>query len=442
MTYEQAVDYLGSLNLYGWRMGNARMRQFLRLLGDPQERLKVIHIAGTNGKGSTTAFIASILDAAGYRTGSYFSPYVFDLRERIQLNGQLIPQDDLARWVAACQPVIERLRDTEYGQVTEFELKTALAYAYFAEQKVDFAVMETGLGGRLDATNVMVPEVSVITSIGLDHTDRLGPSPHDIAYEKGAILKSGRPAVCAVSPPSARELLTQLANRRSVPITWIQPKEARVENSSIERELRYSSIDSPTDSSLRVGWQGGSLELHPKLIGGYQRSNAACALGTALCLRERGWQISDSAIQRGVASAHLPGRLQVVRENPLVVLDGAHNAEAIRALTLTLPKLFTYKRLILVFGMFKPHDPRETLETLLPLASEAILTRTDYKRAYFPEELLAYAPESEWSKITLQSDPPQAFQDALNRAQPSDLILITGSFYLIGMWNGMSQTEF
>jgi dihydrofolate synthase/folylpolyglutamate synthase len=440
MTYEQAVEYLSNLNLYGWRMGNARMRALLKRLGDPQEQMRVLHITGTNGKGSTATFLSFILRAAGYRTGTYLSPYVFDLRERVQVNGEHIPKTDFTRWIKACRPHVEHLRDTEYGQVTEFELKTALAYAYFAEQGCDFAVMEVGLGGRLDATNVMIPEVSVITSIGLDHTDRLGPTHADIAYEKGMIIKPGRPVVSAAVHGDARDMIRRLAGCRGAELIEVRALDGLIQRMTdgipIVVEVgksHYAILSLPTSRPRK------HLTLAPRLLGSHQASNVACAVGTIAALQQRGFNVPDEAIKQGVRDAWLPGRMQIVQQEPLVVLDGAHNAEAAQALAEAVPKAFQYKRLILVFGMLKPHEPAGVLQHLLPLAHQVIFTSPPSERAYKPEELTGRQIPN--VPFTFQPDPHQAFREALTGAVPDDLVLITGSFYLIGEWEKTVKNE-
>lgn len=433
MTYPKAVAYMESLRFYGWRLGNARMEAFLERLGNPHRQLRVLHVTGTNGKGSTTALIAAILQAAGYRVGAYFSPYVFDLRERIQINSQLIPPEDFARWVEQCRPHIERLRDTEYGQVTEFELKTGLAFAYFAEQAVDFAVMEVGLGGRLDATNVIVPEVSLITAVGLDHTDRLGPTHADIAYEKAGILKPARPLILGEVPPVARAMVLQLAQRRAAPLLLIEKGEKEShEKGGSQTRIAYSSLASPTDSALRVLVGGSVYDLYPRLLGAYQRSNVACAVAAIHALRKRGFPIPDSAIKAGVQQAWLPGRLQVVQRRPWLVLEGAHNADAAEAVAQTLPRLFPYKRLLLVLGMLKPHEPQGVLTPLLPLASRVFFTAPQSERAYSPFELLECASRLREGRYQVVTPVVSAVRAALQTAKPDDLVLVTGSFYVVG----------
>jgi dihydrofolate synthase/folylpolyglutamate synthase len=446
MTFEEAIAYIQSLNLYGWRLGNARMEALLERLGNPHRRLRVVHITGTNGKGSTTAFVASILKEAGYRTGAYFSPYVFDFCERILIDGAPIPPEMLVAGVKLCLPAIEQLRDTEYGQVTEFELKTALAFWAYAEAGVDVAVMEVGLGGRLDATNVVVPAVSVLVSVGLDHTDRLGPTHRDIAYEKAGIIKPGCLVVSGVLHPEAREMVEIIARRRAAPLLQVLPGESPpTPFPSAGREvgdtLFYLPLPSPTDSAVRVCREGWSLDLHPRLMGSYQRHNVACAVGAVLCLRERGYEVPDEAIERGVAQAWLPGRMQVVGQSPTVVLDGAHNSDAAESLMRTLPQLFKYRRLVLVFGMLHPHEPRVVFHHLLPMAEVAIFTRAPSERAHAPAELLACAAcwqQETGNRYPLEmvvcESPHDAFDLARRHAGVDDLILVTGSFYLVGAW--------
>ncbi len=592
MTYTEAVAYIRSLSITGWRLGNARMEAFLQRLGNPHNQVPIVHVTGTNGKGSTTTLISSILRQAGYRVGSYISPHVFDLCERIQIDGEPISHDLLVEGVEFCKPHIERLRDTEYGQVTEFELKTALAFWAYATQRVDIVVLEVGLGGRIDATNVIVPEVSVIVSIGLDHTDRLGPTHRDIAYEKAGIIKPGRPVVSGALHPDADAMIAQVAQAQRAPLLRVRPackevaldgadltlpaplsyeergeavgspspfsgekgqgvegsenlippsplsyeergeavgspspfsgekgqgvegsenlippsplsyeergeavgspspfsgeKGQGVEGSenltplsplSASREggepispspftergqggevnnpalgeglgvraitegtvnsptLLYEPLPSPRDSAVRVALGDWSMTLEPFLLGNYQRHNTACAVGAVLCLRERGFKISDEAIVWGVASARLPGRLQVVRERPTVVLDGAHNPDASFALAKSIPALFQYRRLLLVFGMLHPHEPAPVLEPLLNRASEVIFTRIPNERAYQPDVLMQIArtlhPEL---PMRVCETPSVAFATALESANPDDLVLITGSFYLIGLW--------
>ncbi|GIV04577.1 MAG: folylpolyglutamate synthase [Fimbriimonadales bacterium] len=445
MNFTQAVRYVQSLSIQGWRLGNARFEAFLERLGNPHLEIPCVHITGTNGKGSTTALVSSILRAAGYRVGAYISPHVFDIRERILLNGEMIPKELFAEGVASMRPMIDRLCDTEYGQITEFEIKTALAFWAFRQAQVDIAVLEVGLGGRMDATNVIIPELSVIVSIGLDHTDRLGPTHSDIAYEKAGIIKPGRPVVSGALHPDAAAMIAQVAAARRAPLYPVLLHGVDLPIRAMQ-PFFYSPLPSPTDSAVRVQHGKWEIALQPYLIGDYQRHNTACAVATAVLLRERGYSISDEAIERGVREARLPGRLQVVAESPRVVLDGAHNPDAAAALAKALPRLFKYRRLILVFGMLAPHEPQDTLKHLLPLADGVIFTTIASPRAYTAQALLQKArqwleanPRRTMPTLFATENPQQAFEQARAISDVDDLILVTGSLYLVGEWECTQQ---
>lgn len=442
MDFQSAVRYIESLSIQGWRLGNARFEALLEQIGSPHLLYPCVHITGTNGKGSTTVMMSAILRAAGYRVGTYTSPHVFDIRERVVIDGEPISREAFTEGVAYLRPVIERLADTEHGLTTEFEIKTALAFWAFAQAQVDIAVLEVGVGGRMDATNVITPEASVIVSIGLDHQDRLGPTHRDIAYEKAGIIKSGRPVVSGAAHPDAIEMIAQVAATKGAPLYRVvraEPADAPAPSDAFV----YTPLPSPTDSAVRVRRGDWELALQPALIGDYQRHNAACAAAAAVTLlRTRGYAIPDAAIEQGIREARLPGRLQVVAESPRVVLDGAHNPDAAAVLARAVPRLFKYQRLILVLGMLTPHEPADTLRHLLPLADSAVFTPIDNPRTHAAETLLQSAQEWIASKPTraprtllIAANPQDAFQRALSLAEPDDLVLITGSFYLVGAWN-------
>ncbi|MCS7209755.1 MAG: bifunctional folylpolyglutamate synthase/dihydrofolate synthase [Fimbriimonadales bacterium] len=463
MDFLDAVRYIESLSIQGWRLGNARFEAFLERLGNPHLQIPCVHITGTNGKGSTTTLISAILRAAGYRVGTYISPHVFDIRERILIDGELIPKELFAEGVAFMRPLIEQLNDTEHGQITEFEIKTALAFWAFVQAQVEVMVLEVGLGGRMDATNVITPEVSVIVSIGLDHMDRLGPTHRDIAYEKAGIIKPGRPVVSGAAHPDAVDMIARVAVAQGAPLHQVVRGVdiSPIPNSSEAPKLSadtlsvqsaamadraasvfyYTPLPSPTDSAVRVQRGAWEIALQPYLIGDYQRHNTACAVAAAVLLRERGYAISDEAIEQGVQQARLPGRLQVVSETPRVVLDGAHNPDAAAVLAKALPRLFKYRRLILVMGMLTPHEPADTLRCLLPLADVVVFTPVSHPRTHTAEVLLQSAqawlaakPSRTPRTLLTAPNPQHAFEQAMRLAEVDDLVLITGSFYLIGEW--------
>ncbi len=438
MKYEDALAYMDRLTLLGWQPGLERFTEFCKRLGDPQERFKSVHVAGTNGKGSTTAMIASILHAAGYKTGMYVSPYVYDIRERVQIDGRMISEEDFARLVESMIPCAEELAGTEFGHPTEFEVKTALGFLYFAEQKVDFAVLEVGLGGRLDATNIVRPEVSVITSIGLDHTDRLGTTIPEIACEKAGIVKPNGHLVTAVTDPSAFEVIRRICAERNSVVWQVCPTDAAGSHFEVRP---IGPEDSPCQERTPPGERMPTLAvdgvshryegLEVGMRGEFQYVNAATAVGAVEALISKGFEASEEAVRIGLRDAYMPGRLEVVRTAPTVVLDGAHNLSAAATLASAVEAQFDYDRLILVMGMVKGHSIDDVVGVLSPLADVFIATSPSGPRA-MPAESIADAARRYVSEIEVIEPVSAAVHRALELATPRDLVLITGSFYVVG----------
>lgn len=434
MTYEEALAYMDWLTTLGWQPGLERFTEFCRRLGDPQDRFKSVHIAGTNGKGSTAAMIANILQAGGYKVGMYVSPYVHDIRERVQVDGRMIPEDDFTRLLESMIPCAEALADTHFGHPTEFEFKTALGFLYYAEQEVDFAVLEVGLGGRLDATNIVTPMVSVITSIGLDHTDRLGTTIPEIAYEKAGIVKPNGHLVTAVTDPDAFTVIRGVCEERNSALWQVVPTDdtgARFEirrldpgdTASIGRPLpvdRMPTLTVDGHEGLDVGMRGE-----------FQYSNAATAVGAVEVMSSLGVDVLEDAVRSGLRDAYMPGRLEVVHRNPTVVLDGAHNLAAAATLAATIKAEFEYDRLILVMGMVQGHSIGDVVGVLAPLADILIATAASTPRA-MPAQSVAEAGEGRVPEIEIVQPVAEAVRRALEIAGPRDLILVSGSFYVVG----------
>jgi dihydrofolate synthase/folylpolyglutamate synthase len=424
--------YMQSLKRFGIKLGNERFEALLERLGNPHRQLRVIHVAGTNGKGSTSAFIATILQAAGYKVGLYLSPYVFNLRERVQVNGYLIPEADFARLVTWIKPHSEELAQTPLGQVTEFELKTAVGFSCFAEQRVDFAVVEVGLGGRLDATNVVQPLVSVITSIGWDHMDRLGDTLGKIAAEKAGIIKPYAPVVTGVTDPEPLEVIREHAQRAGVPLTEVKPERMVIpppartvhwQDEGVARMRQRVSVRT-TDSVYR--------HLSLRLLGKHQCSNAAVAIAAIEALRHaHRVEIPEGAVRIGLQHTALPGRMQIVRRSPTLLLDGAHNVDAARCLAQAITGSLRYRRLILVLGMTKGHEPRGVVDTLAPLASHIFFTQPSDPRGR-PAMDLPEASTVPLPPYDIVPSVPEAVERAMNLAQTDDLVCVTGSFYVVG----------
>ena len=433
MNYDESVAWLSGLKRYGIKLGLDRFGELLRRTGDPHLAFKSAHIAGTNGKGSVTSMIAEAAQSSGLKTGRYLSPYVFDLRERIQIDGQMISREDFARLARRVSGVVDDVESTEYGQATEFEVKTLIAFLYFAEESVDFASVEVGLGGRLDATNVLKPEVAVITSISYDHMDRLGETLGLIAAEKAGIIKPETPVVNGTAEPEASEVIERVALQQQAPLTSVLPWSARSSVFQNDHTVYYhSDLDDETFDLVSGNWELSRLS--PKLKGAFQSANAACAAGALLSLRERGFAFTDEDIRRGVEKAWLPGRLQVLSDNPLVIADGAHNPASAEALAQYLEKHLKGRPLTLVVGMTKPHNPSEFLGILLPLVDTLILTQPPVENAWRADELAASVGSFEGA-VTVVKEAEQAVRlacESVATGSDGGVVCITGSFYLLG----------
>lgn len=405
-TYEEALTYVSSLEKRGWRLGLDRMQELLRRLGDPHVGQRFLHVAGTNGKGSVTAYIQGILCEMGLRAGGFFSPYVYDFRERIQICGELIPREDVARLAELIAPVSEALATTALGGPTEFEFKAAMGFLYWREQGCDAVALEVGLGGRLDATNVVDPAVSVITSIALDHREHLGDAIEQIAAEKAGIIKLGKPVVSGAA--AGAEVVRATAQSLSAPI-W-----------ELGEEVRFGANE---DGTLWVKTPVRKFDnLRPAMIGGHQRANLALAIAA---IHAAGWNPDAETVQRAVAKARLPGRLESLGEPPRLFLDGAHNPAAIQAV---LDAVLPLGVQVAVWSAATGHDAGEVLAALVARVPAVITCPMRHARALSAEQVqrLAKAKGASYAEGV-----PEAIQEAL-RLSPGHPVLITGSFYLLG----------
>ncbi|MBR4869579.1 MAG: bifunctional folylpolyglutamate synthase/dihydrofolate synthase, partial [Oscillospiraceae bacterium] len=345
----------------GQTRGLGRVRELLRLLGEPQKKLKFVHVAGTNGKGSTSVMIASVLRAAGYKVGLNTSPYIMRFNERVRINGEPIGDEKLTEWVERMAPIIDAMED----QPREFDIITALALAYFAEEGCDIAVLEVGLGGELDATNVIdCPEVTVLTAMGMDHVTILGPTMKDVAKAKAGIIKNGAEVVSFGGNAVADEVFADTCLRLGAKLTLLD--RGRIENA-------VSVLDG-NDFSLAP--YGG---LHIPLAGAYQVKNAALAVLACEKLAEKGWRIGKEEIRAGLASAQWPARFEVLSREPVFVLDGAHNAHGIRAVAESLAAIAPKWTFLL--GVMEDKDVGDMLSCLAPLAEKFVTVRPDSPRA-------------------------------------------------------------
>lgn len=439
MNYEGAVRYLLSLGRELAAPTQAAAAKFnlenittlLDRLGRPHRAFPVVHIAGTNGKGSTSAFMERILREAGFRTGLNTSPHLERINERIRIAGEEIGDQRFAEVFTRMQAVIEELlaEGKLRAHPTYFECVTALAFEAFARERVEFAVIEVGLGGRLDATNVVSPAVSVITRIDFDHENYLGHSLAEIAREKAGILKPQVPAVFAPQLPEARNVLLQRAQELRCPL--IETNEAyRVEKETLE--------DGCVRARIVENAGGREFGLRLRLPGRFQLQNALNALGAARILQNRGFRINDESIAQGINSAEWPGRLERLQVHPDVYLDGAHNPGAARELAAFLKENFAGRKVFLIFGAMRDKAVDEVTGLLFPHAQEVIFTQPGTPRAVSATQLAAMAGDHA-ARFTIIKDATEALESALTKAGAEDAIFITGSLYLVGemrrVWN-------
>jgi dihydrofolate synthase/folylpolyglutamate synthase len=393
-----------------------RVRHLLALLGNPQQAFQSVHIAGTKGKGSTAAMVESILRAAGYRTGLYTSPHLHTFRERIQAGGELISEADVTRMVGDMQSLVAQV-----PEITTFEVMTALAFAWFAEQGVEYAVLEVGLGGRLDATNVIVPEVAVITSISYDHTAILGDTLSLIAAEKAGIVKPGVPVVSAPQAAEALAVIEAVCHQSQAPLMLVG-RDWTWELGEARGGLEGQAFAVRRGSKV---WQG----LWIPLLGEHQVVNATTALATLWLLREAGVRMPEAAMRRGLRSLQWPGRIEILGRAPLVVADSAHNGDSAKKLVAALQAHCDFRRLIVVWGASADHATPELIEALLAEADRAIAARTQHPRAADPAWLQAQAAVLGF-QVEMAPSVAQALVLALDGAGPDDLICCTGSVFV------------
>ena len=424
--FQTAVDYVLSFADYE-RLSRsavvfdlARVEALLVRLGKPHLAAKSVHVAGTKGKGSTSAMIASMLTASGYRTGLYTSPHLLTIRERIQVDGKPIPKGDFVDVVDRLKPEIETVNRLDLsGELTTFEILTALAFAHFRDRAVDFQVMEVGLGGRLDATNVVEPEVCIITSISLDHTEVLGDTIAQIAAEKAGIIKPGSSVVCAPQVPEAAAAIEEACLERGASLV------------TVGKDVFWDNVTfSQSGQSFRVKGIRDSYNLNLPLLGEYQLENAALAVAALEVMAGRGANVSMEGMATGLSKVHWPGRLQVLQHDPLFIVDGAHNAYSAMKLGEALRQYFAFDQAILVVGASQDKNVAGIVAEMARFCKNIVVTRSEHPRAAATSVL-----EAEFSKWGIRprvaENTASAVQLALNQAGPGDLICATGSLFVV-----------
>ncbi|WP_283169847.1 bifunctional folylpolyglutamate synthase/dihydrofolate synthase [Curtanaerobium respiraculi] len=468
----EEFDPVAYINEPRWQQvkpGLERITELMGRLGDPQEGLRIVHVAGTNGKGSTCAYTASILRAAGFRVGLFTSPYIIEFSERIRIDGESIPSDELM----ACTRLVRDQAEAMAEHPTEFELMTAVALVAFARARVDFAVLEVGLGGRLDSTNVVsAPEVCAIAPIALDHTAILGGTIGRIAGEKAGIIKHGATVVSAPQEPDASEAIRAKAQEQGCAVRWVDAGRLAVEDSGAtggaEADSARTHSDAPRGFGLSsaptsprpsndgdaapdqgdplpagIPYQmfsyGGFAHLRTRLLGSYQPENAALAIEAVLALRERGFSISDGAIRAGVAAAAWPGRFEIVAQNPTFIVDGGHNPQGARVLADSLRRHFPGRKAVFIIGVLADKDYPDMLAEVFDLAEDFVLVKPPNPRALplsrLCTALLRVAQERGGCASCLRPHLAESFPEAVRAARAAagarGIVCAFGSLYSI-----------
>ncbi len=400
-SYDEAIGFLCALRLFGAQFGLENTHRLAELAGNPQQRLRFIHTAGTNGKGSTCAMLESIYRSAGLRVGLFTSPHLVSFRERIQVNRETISESDVIRLVDEMQSLLGHFPNELHP--TFFETVTVMALRYFAERDCDIVIWETGLGGRLDATNIVTPLASIITNIGIEHSEWLGDTFDKIATEKSGIIKPGVPVITAAKPGEGLEVILATAQERQAPLTLVDA----------------TSLEHPPLDSL-------DLPLH----GAHQRINAATAIAAVRILSDK-IPVSDAEMARGLKTVNWPGRMQRVQTavGQTVLLDGAHNAAGAEALRIALEAEFPNTQPTVIFGVFRDKDSVSMCHSLAPLAGRILLTRVHSDRTEEPSKLIAACREANpCIRIQISASLAHALEDARH----DSFLVITGSLYLVG----------
>jgi len=418
MDYDTTLEHLYRLERFGIKLGLDNIRRLLSLLGDPHHGLKVLHVTGTNGKGSVCAHAASVLEEAGYRVGLYTSPHLVRFNERIQVNRTPITDDDVLRLWSGMQPAIRAMTAARaIDHPTFFEVTTAMAFEYFHERQVDIAVIEVGMGGRMDATNIVDGLVSVVTRVDLEHTEHLGKTVSRIAREKAGIIKPISRAVTVAQ--SALPVIEARCRELHAPLTVVN-RDVRAERGG--SDLRGQDI--------RIRGSFGEVDVRTPLLGTFQVENVALAVTALVDLRGVGFSIPEEAIRRGIATARWPGRLDLIREKPSILVDGAHNRPAAEALAGAITDLLPGRKVSLVVGILNDKDLVGMAAALGPLASRVYACRPKTHRAFDGEEVArVFRLHAESVSIPSVRD---AIDAAIRAAGSDDIILITGSIYTAG----------
>jgi len=420
--YQEITNYIFNLRRFGdIKLGLERVSYMLERIGNPERKLKIIHVGGTAGKGSTVMMISSILQADGYKVGSYTSPHLSSYTERIVINGERIKEEEIISLFIQLKPIIDELIQKK-NQPTFPEVTTVMAFKYFFDKKVDFAVIEVGLGGRLDATNVVNPLVSVITNIGLEHTEHLGNSLEEIAREKAGIIKNFGILVTATEDEKVFKIFKEVAKEKNSKIL-------RLGDQFRFKKIK-SSIDGQTFDVIGEGYQLNGL--FTTLLGDFQLANASTAVAAVKSLKSYGIEVPDEPYFTGFKNVRWPGRMEVVQREPLVILDSAKDPLAMKRLAESVKELFPDKKINLVFAVSRDKKVGMMVREIVPLANEIVLTRHSLRERAMDPASLAEEVEIYGKEFSVAESVPEAVERAIKNSGKDDLVLVTGSVFTVG----------
>ncbi len=423
MDYRETMDYINNAAKFGSNYGLSRTEKILELLGNPEKKIKCIHVAGTNGKGSTAIMITKILREAGYKVGMYTSPFLEEFEERIQINGVNIPKEELSRVVTKLAKVVHKVEELGYQHPTEFEIITCAAFLYFYEKSIDFVVLEVGLGGRLDSTNVIDPILCVITSISYDHMNILGNSLKEIASEKAGIIKKNKTVILYPQEEESEEVIESVARANNAYIIKVNDNSARF--------IEVENISSKLYQHIEVRTKNDSYDITLSLLGKHQLLNCSTAIHCVEELIQLGVNVDKKNIISALKNVEWKGRLEVLENHPLVVIDGAHNSDGIKKLSESIGTYFNYNKIVLILGILGDKEVEKMVEVISKKAKKIITVTPHSQRAELSRDLELVVKKYN-KNCESMDDYKEAFLKAKQYCRKDDLLLISGSLYMIG----------